>query len=245
MSLSVLVLSCLAIFPVSPKQSSAADAASSAAAPDAASETTVAASPSAATPALESVTPAADAPTPEELHEESVLRERRRVQRTHRLLGISTWGSVVTTQALTTVLALNRPTLFGPGACSASPTAATDSGCGPALVGVRDFTGLISDVLYTATAMYAISMLRLDRMGGSSGRSRVALDMHKGTVYLHLAAMVLLPILSFLAENPEAIGLGHRGTPQVDGYQSAMRSVHLLVGFVAVGALTTAMILEF
>src|SRR5688572_21371053 len=98
---------------------------------------------SAATPAVEAVTPS-DAPTPEELREEAVLRERRRVQRTHRTLGISTWGSVVTTQALTTALALNQRTLFGPGSCSTSVTAATDFGCGQALLNIRDFSGLIS-----------------------------------------------------------------------------------------------------
>jgi hypothetical protein len=239
MSLSVLVLAVAAMVAMPAKQSDPAAAPVVTAAPAPLPE-------SAATPPVEAVTPS-DAPTPEELHEEMVLRERRRVQRTHRILGISTWGSVVTTQALTTVLALNQRTLFGPGACSASPTASTDFGCGPALVGIRNFSGLISDVFYTATAMYAINMLRLDRMGGSSGRSRVALDMHKGTVYLHLAAMVLLPILSFLAETPEAIGFptGARATEPVQSYQAAMRTVHLVVGYVAVGALTTAMILEF
>lgn len=199
--------------------------------------------------ATEPVEATGDAPTPEELHEEAILRERRRVQRTHRVLGISTWTGVVTTQALTTAIAVNQRTLFGPGACSTSPTASTDPGCSPALQGIRDFTGLISQVFYASTAMYALSMLRFDRMGASSGRSRVALEMHKGTVYLHLAAMVLLPILSFLTENPQVLGFSTNSSgltaERTASFQSAMRSVHLVVGFVAVGALTTAMILEF
>ena len=75
----------------------------------------------------------------------------------------------------------------------------------------------------------------------ASGRLRL----HKSLAWVHGAGMILLPLLGVLAANPQMLGLDPSTDPgTVRDFQSAMRSVHTIVGYTTFAAFSFSAALE-
>jgi hypothetical protein len=187
----------------------------------------------------EPATPAeADHPEPDL----EMLRHREHITRTHRTLGIVTLASMSVTTLLGTLLAINEPTVFGPGLCingSANGVLGT-FGC-DTLVFVHETSAFITLGLYTATGIFALSMPDPEHASvGNDARAR-RLRLHQALAWVHLVGMVLEPLLGIVSTGPSIVGV--RPDAQTD-FRAVMNTVHLSVGYITLAALTTAMIIE-
>jgi hypothetical protein len=190
-----------------------------------------------ASEAPSSEAPPSDAPTDESDGEPDLelLRQRARLTRVHRSLGIATWASLGVTTVLGTMLAINQPTWFGNGLCNNTDGYAVlgDFGCGP-LPFFHEASAFITLSLYATTGGFALAMPDPEHASvGTDGRA-VRLRWHKAMAWIHVIGMVVEPLLgiaSLLSIPSDA--------------QLALRTIHLGVGYVTFAALTTAMILEF
>ncbi|MFO0649129.1 MAG: hypothetical protein U0326_23000 [Polyangiales bacterium] len=162
-----------------------------------------------------------------------LLRRRERNLRVHRGFALAAWGGLAVTEVLGTILAINHQTWFGDGSCaSSSGGIGGDFGCGTGLVSLHETFAFITTGLYTTAGVIAATAPDPD--GASTGADPASgrLRLHKTLAWVHGAGMILLPILGVLASNPQMLGLDPSTDPgTVRGFQSAMRSIHTIVGY--------------
>lgn len=160
-----------------------------------------------------------------------VLRRRASLLRTHRAFGIAAWSSLVVTEALGTVLAINRPTWFGDGACLSDPNA---FGCGSSVLGALHLTSsFVTTGLYATAGILAIAAPDPDNAAVGDDRAASTLRLHKALAWVHGAGMILMPILGIIGARVSDPDVGR-----------AFRTVHAGVGYATLGALSWAMYLE-
>lgn len=207
----------------------------------------------AASEAPASEAPAADdssSSTPPEEEEPSIdlIRQREHMVRIHRPLGIATWGSLLVTEALGTVMAINDHTLFGKGAC-ANLDAMGNPGCvfgdwglpGGGLNALHEVGAFITLSFYTATGIFALGMPDPEHAAVGNDSRANRLRIHRTLAWVHLIGMVVQPILGVIAARPDFIGIAPAAR---DDFSADLRTIHLGVGYVTFAALTAAMIDE-
>jgi len=220
----------------------------------ASSETAAPAEPAAAAPAAEAEAGEEAEPSID------LLRAREHSTRMHRPLGFAALGSLVVTEIAGTIMAVNQRTLFGVGQCNVpvtpGPDGNTPNPCilgdygGTPLAAFHEASAFITVGFYAAAGMYALTMPDPEHASvGNDDRAR-RLRIHRAFSYVHLAGMILMPILGILAIEPGIVGL--RIDPSnVEGslrtlndYQATLRTIHTGVGYVTLAALTVAMLYE-
>ena len=160
-----------------------------------------------------------------------VMHRRAALLRTHRAFGIAAWSSLVVTEALGTILAINRPTWFGDGAC------ATDSsafGCGSSLMGtLHEASSFLTTGLYATAGILAIAAPDPDNAAVGDDRASSTLRLHKTLAWVHGAGMILMPILGIIGARVTDPNVGR-----------AFRTIHTGVGYATLVALSWSMYLE-
>lgn len=183
-----------------------------------------------------------------------LMRMRARATRMHRPLGFAALGSLFVTEIAGTIMAANQRTLFGPGACNFPvDPASTASPCilgsygGAPLTGFHEVSAFITAGFYIAAGAYAVGMPDPEHSSVGNTDQAHRLRVHRALAYVHLVGMILMPILGILAVYPELVGL-HVDPANLDAsqralqdYQATLRTVHLGVGYVTLGAMTVAM----
>jgi hypothetical protein len=160
-----------------------------------------------------------------------VMHRRAVLLRTHRAFGIAAWSSLVVTEALGTILAINRPTWFGDGACASDSSA---FGCGSSLVGtLHQASSFLTTGLYATAGILAIAAPDPDSASVGDDRASSTLRLHKALAWVHGVGMILMPILGIVGASVQNQEVGR-----------AFRTVHAGVGYATLGALTWAMSLE-
>ena len=148
------------------------------------------------------------------------------VRDAHRVLQLSTAGSLLLTSTLGTMIAINKPTLFGEGRCAeggAEPIFG-EYGC-KGLSVVHGLSAILSTILYTATV--ATEFAAFDWPGQND----------HGTAYdvasaVHLGGMALLPIVGIITAVPMVLGMEQDESSE---FQRIMRTLHLAFGYITVG----------
>lgn len=170
-----------------------------------------------------------------------LINHRQQMVSLHRPLGIATFATLTVTEVLGLFAAINQRTLIGPGECRAggNPILGAEFGCNglSALHGVFSFATV---TLYATTGIYALSMPDPERAAEGSSRGATRLRIHKALAWVHAIGMVAMPVLGFIAANPNAFGIQDvRGD-----YAAGFRTAHEFLGFVTWGALGAAMVVE-
>jgi hypothetical protein len=106
--------------------------------------------------------------------------------------------------------------------------------------------------MYTTTAILAASMPDPERASEGNDRRATILRLHRAIRWVHMAGMILMPILGILSIHPEVFGLSTSpgGTPPnltpspAANFGTAMRTAHVFIGYTTFTALTFAMVLE-
>lgn len=177
-----------------------------------------------------------------------LLRRRRVATNLHRGFAIGTWASMLITEVFSTIEAVNHDTWFGQGACAAGrPEEAVlgSYGCGGARGMHLTFT-LLSTGLYATTGVLAATAPDPERVSEGSGAEARHLRVHRALTWIHAAGMILLPIFSVLASNPEMlVGSGADAAGAREDLSRAMRSMRMLVGYTTLGAYSVAAIYGF
>jgi hypothetical protein len=173
--------------------------------------------------------------------ETALLRRRAALTRVHRTLGITTFGALTVTTALGTLSAINQATAFGPGECRAGghPIGGFEFGCST-LTSLHQLSAFISVGLYATTGVFALAMPDPERASEGSDARATRLRLHRAVAWVHLAGMVLQPILGIISVNPTVVGANGADATFVE----TMRTIHLSVGYVTWAALGTGMVLE-
>jgi hypothetical protein len=174
-------------------------------------------------------------------HARYVFRQRGRVLRTHRAFGIAAWSSMLVTQALGTILAINQDTWFGRGACQSNPDA---FGCyqNSFITGMHLGFAFVTTGLYTTAGVIAATAPDPENAAEGDDPAPRTLRQHKWLAWVHGAGMVVLPILGILSTRPQIFGINDEET-RAD-FTRATRSLHLITGYATFAALTWAGILE-
>jgi len=160
-----------------------------------------------------------------------VMRRRSSLLRTHRAFGIAAWSSLLVTEALGTILAINRPTWFGDGACASDPSA---FGCGSGTIRALHLaSSFLSTGLYATAGILAIAAPDPDNASVGDDRASSTLRLHKTLAWVHSAGMILMPILGVIGSRVSDPDVGR-----------AFRTVHTGVGYATFAALSWAMYLE-
>lgn len=165
---------------------------------------------------------------------ESSLRDRR-LRTAHRWLMVGTEAALLATAGLGIVTAFNTPTAFGDGRCAAGDPLLGDWGCQYLSI-AHGMVGVTTVTLYTASGV--LDLVSADPLR-PPGRER-ALRILGG---IHLAGMVLQPLLGMMAAWPGLFGLDPEIHHEAPG--RALRTVHIFTGVVTVAAYSTALVLEF
>ncbi len=170
-----------------------------------------------------------------------VMRRRASLLRTHRGFAIAAWSTMLLTEVLGTIQAVNQDTWFGPGVCAGSPRA---FGCQQStlLTGLHETMAFVTVGLYTASG--AIAIAAPDPENASEGDNTAArtLRLHKAMAWVHGVGMVLLPILGIVSATPQIFGVtSDQGRAD---FTRAVRSVHTIVGYTTFAALTFSAYLE-
>lgn len=160
-----------------------------------------------------------------------LMHRRASLLRTHRAFGIAAWSSLVVTEALGTILAINRPTWFGDGACASDPSA---FGCGSSLLGtLHEASSFLTTGLYTTAGILAIAAPDPDNASVGDDRAASTLRLHKALAWVHGAGMILMPILGIIGARVSNPDVGR-----------AFRTIHSGVGYATFAALSWSMYLE-
>jgi|GEM_PF-877722 hypothetical protein len=160
-----------------------------------------------------------------------VMRRRASLLRTHRAFGIAAWSSLLVTEALGTILAINRPTWFGDGACASDPSA---FGCGSGTMGALHLaSSFLTTGLYATAGILAIAAPDPDSASVGDDQASSTLRLHKTLAWVHGAGMILMPILGIIGARISDPDVGR-----------AFRTVHTGVGYATFAALSWAMYLE-
>jgi hypothetical protein len=146
-----------------------------------------------------------------------------------RTLQIATASSLFVTATLGTIAAINQPTWFSEGRCATGSPIFGEYGCG-GFSTLHGISALLSIVLYTATTTLeftAFDWPGRDRHGSG----------YQALSYVHLVGMAIQPIGGLLAAVPQVVGL-----KRDSGFSRALRSLHLMTGWLIVGsfAVTTS-----
>jgi hypothetical protein len=152
----------------------------------------------------------------------------------HRVLKPLTAGSLLLTVALGTLLVINYPTFFGEGHCSTGGPVFGTYGC-DALNIVHGVSAVMSVVLYTATTVLELT----PEVQAVPERHPEA---QRYLRYVHLVGFILQPILGIISSYPQIIGISTGGQAQ---FSRVMRSVHLSIGYVTLGAYAASTVLDF
>jgi hypothetical protein len=166
-----------------------------------------------------------------------LLRQRARITRVHRILGISTFASLVVTEFLGTFLALNRPTVFGDGTGCRCELGLPPGALNP----LHEISAFITVGLYAATGIFALSMPDPEHASAGNDRRGRTLRVHKALAWVHLTGMALQPILGVLSYDYGALGIHDNAHSD---FARDMRTVHIVVGYATLAALTAAMVVE-
>jgi hypothetical protein len=148
----------------------------------------------------------------------------------HRGLQLATAGSMLVTGTLGTILAMNRPTLFGDGRCAEGDPIFGAYGCRGLSV-LHGISAVLSVVLYTTTTTIEFAEGTWPGSGGHNTGYKVASG-------IHLGAMAILPLAGIVAAVPAVFGL-----PEGD-FQRVLRTVHLFVGYLGVGTYVSTVALD-
>lgn len=169
----------------------------------------------------------------------TLMAQRSRNGRIHKILGLSTFGAMTVTVVLGTLQYANLygffdarantrcdngNAFFGQDACSGTPT--------PHLVSAFTTAGL-----YYAT--FGMSYAMPDPIGLDQGDSRSArrLRMHKRLRWAHFGGMAAQIVLGMLSANSQWLGLDRANDYRA---QQGLATVHLLVGYATYATLTWA-----
>ena len=158
------------------------------------------------------------------------------VRDAHRVLQLSTAGSLLITASLGTMIAINKPTLFGDGRCAeggAEPILG-HYGCHGLSV-LHGLSAIVSTVLYTATV--AVEFAAYDWPGRND----------HGTAYdvasaVHLGGMATLPLLGIITAVPMVLGTDQN---ESGDFQRVMRTLHLAFGYITVAAYGATTAIDF
>jgi hypothetical protein len=149
----------------------------------------------------------------------------------HKILQLTTAGSLLLTGTLGTLAAMNQPTWFSEGRCAAGNPIFGEYGC-HGFSTLHGISALLSVVLYTATTTLEFTAFDWP------GRNRHG-TAYEVASYVHLIGMGLQPLGGLLAAVPEVIGLRHSS-----GFARALRSIHLMTGYLIVGTFVATTIIE-
>ncbi len=167
------------------------------------------------------------------------MRERGRLAKLHKWLGIATWASMGVTLLLGGFQyhnlygffagqednpCVSGGAIFGQGQCTGVPW--------PHLI-----SSMLTTVLYSAT--FALSFRMPDPMNLSEGDSDYARNLrrHKRLRWVHFAGMIVQMGLGFIVANSERLGLDRANDY---GTLQALGTVHMTVGLVTYAAMTWA-----
>ncbi len=148
-----------------------------------------------------------------------------------RALHLTTAGFLVATGTLGTIAALNQPTWFSEGRCATGNPVFGEYGC-HGFSTLHGVFALLSTVLYTATVtleLAAFDWPGRDRHGSG----------YEALSYVHLVGMALQPLGGLVAAVPEVIGLSRNSS-----LTRALRSIHLMTGYLIVGAFVVTTAIE-
>lgn len=164
--------------------------------------------------------------------------EVQRVRGLHRSLKVATAASLALTGALGIVVAFNRTTSLETGRCETGDPVFGNYGCGP-LSTVHGISAVTSIVLYTATATFEFGV------AGVPAPEKIAphAGLHRALTYVHLAGIVLQPLLGILARYPDVIGIDDPGN-QAD-FSKVTRTIHGGIGVATLAAYVTTLALEW
>jgi hypothetical protein len=138
-----------------------------------------------------------------------------------RTLQLATAGSLIVTASLGTIAAMNQPTWFSDGRCATGGPIFGEYGC-HGFSTLHGIAALLSVVLYTATA--TLEFTAFDWPGRDQHGSG-----YQALSYVHLVGMAIQPIVGLLAAVPQVIGL-----KRDSGFSRALRSLHLMTGWLIV-----------
>jgi hypothetical protein len=161
-----------------------------------------------------------------------LIRHREHQARTHRVLGFTTLGSLVVTEVLGTLLAINEGTLFSQpcGCITFAP-----------LIPLHLTSAFVTVSLYATTGVFALTMPDPEHAAVGTDTRAEHLRWHKRLAWVHFVGMTLMPILGAATTMPSLFGVSGAGLGE---FRSAMLTTHLLVGYLTLAALTTAMVFE-
>jgi hypothetical protein len=171
-----------------------------------------------------------------------VLRNRSNTLRTHRAFAIAAWSTMLVTEVLGTIQAVNQDTWFGRGNCASDPRGFACEQYS-LVQSLHQGFAFATTALYTTAGVLAIAAPDPEHASVGEGGAERRLRTHKVLAWVHGAGMVLLPILGILSIHPEIFGINDNEA-RAD-FSRATRSVHTVLGFATFAALTTAGILEF
>jgi hypothetical protein len=146
-------------------------------------------------------------------------------------LQLATAGSLIITGTLGTIAAINQPTWFSNGRCATGNPIFGEYGC-DGYSTLHGISALISIVLYTATTTLEIAAFDWP------GRDKHG-TAYEAFSYVHLVGMALQPLGGLVAAVPEVFGL-ERNT----GLLRALRSIHLMTGYLIVGSFVATTVIE-
>jgi len=186
---------------------------------------------------LAAAAPSADAAAAAEREYADAIRERNRVAKIHKILGISTWASMAATLTFGFIQYSN---LYGFGGTH------TDNPCvnGTAIGGYEACLGrplphtissIVTSALYFTTL--SLSWFMPDPDDAATGDSAFAktLRLHKILRWVHLAGMISKIALGIVTANAF-----DRANPDDFKIAQALGTVHMGIGLVTFGALTWA-----
>ncbi len=160
-----------------------------------------------------------------------------RIRRVHRAFEWSTAGALALVAGMGTIAAINQPTVFGDGRCygGGDPIFASYGCDGFSLL--HGLVGVVSTVLYVGerTIYFARNPIPVESRGTRAYAAYRALG------WVHLAGMILMPVLGLVAANPQIFGA--EDDKQSD-FSRALRTTHVFVGIVTGGAYVSATILD-
>lgn len=145
------------------------------------------------------------------------------VRYTHDVLRVTTTASMLMTATIGTLLAINKPTLFGEGRCAQGDPVLGEYGCHGLSV-LHGLSAIVSLVLYSATTTLEISEFGWPNMGHGNG--------YGVANWIDLVGMAVLPVVGLVMAVPQIIGLS---LPDDGLLRRILRTVHLAVGYTTVG----------
>jgi hypothetical protein len=185
-----------------------------------------------ASPSLAADPPSADLDAPR-------LERREHLIATHRALKYGTAGALLVTGSLGVVALINQPTLLGDGKCLTGNPVLGDYGCNE-LGLLHAGSGVVTLGLYATDMGVTVG---IPRAPGSPLKGPYDHGgAHRAFTGMHIAGMILQPILGLLAANPTLIGVDD---PSGTGdYARTMRTAHVGVGLLTAGSYWTTLAIE-